>query len=326
MEIRMKTLTLVFCAVLLFSYAGNGLAQNYPTKPIRIIVPYTPGGTTDMLARLVGQKMTESWGQQVIVDNRPGASGIIGAELTVKSAPDGYTLLLATSTTLCTAPNLYSKVSYNSLKDFAPVTLLVRGPNYLVVHPSVPAKSVKELIALAKSKPGQLRFASSGNGTSQHLCGELFKSMAGVDLVHIPYKGSAPALTDLLSGQVSLMFENMPTILPHVQAGKVRGLALTDSKRWPSLPDVPTIAESGLPGFEIAGFYGIVAPAGTPKVIIAKLDKELSRIITLPDIRERMMKSGFEPSPSTPEAFTELIKQYDIKNSKIIKEAGIKVE
>ena len=326
MKTVQQFLALTLLAGLALAAVGNASAQDFPTKPIRIVVPYTPGGTTDNLARLCAQELTKAWGQPVIVDNRPGASGIIASQLVAEAAPDGYTLLLGTSTQLATNVALYPKLSYNPVKDFAPVAVLVKGYNVLVVHPSIPATSVKELIALAKSKPGQLNFATSGNGTSQHLSAELFKSMAGVNMMHIPYKGSAPALVDLLSGQVPVMFENILTVVPHIKAGSLRALAVTGAKRWPTLPDLPTIAEAGLPGYEISGFYGIVAPAGTPKPIVAKLNKELTRIISNPDLRERLLVQGFEPSPSTPDEFTELIKTYIAKNAQIVKEAGIKVD
>lgn len=326
MKTVQQFLALTLIAGLALGTVGNASAQDFPTKPIRIVVPYTPGGATDNLARLCAQELTKAWGQPVIVDNRPGASGIIASQFVAEAAPDGYTLLLGTSTQLATNVALYPKLSYNPVKDFAPVAVLVKGDNVLVVHPSVPATNVKEPIALAKAKPGQLNFATSGNGTSQHLSAELFKSMAGVDMMHIPYKGSAPALADLLSGQVPVMFENIITVVPHIKAGSLRALAVTGAKRWPTLPDLPTIAEAGLPGYEISGFYGIVAPAGTPKPIVAKLNKELTRIISNPNLRERLLIQGFEPSPSTPDEFTELIKTYIAKNAKIVKEAGIKVD
>jgi tripartite-type tricarboxylate transporter receptor subunit TctC len=325
----MKTLTRLWLAAvggtLLFNWAAAAFAQSYPNKPIRIVVPAPPGGTTDALARIVGQKLTESWGQAVVVDNRAGASGIIAAELTAKAVPDGYTLLLATSTTLATNAVMHSKLSYNPQKDFAPVSVLVTGPNLLVVHPSVPAKSVKELIVLAKSKPGKLTYATTGNGTSQHLSAELFKSMTGVDLVHVPYKGSGPAHTDLLGGRIDVMFENMPTALPHVQSGALRALAVTNPTRWPSLPEIPTIAEA-VPGYEIVAFYGIVAPAGTPRDIVSQLNLKLKEIITAPDIRDRLYGSGFQPSPTTPEEFRALIEEYTVKNAKVIKESGATID
>jgi tripartite-type tricarboxylate transporter receptor subunit TctC len=325
MKTFIRSLVAAVGGTLLVSWTAAAYAQGYPTKPIRIIVPAPPGGTTDALARIVGQKLTESWGQAVVVDNRAGASGIIAAELTAKAAADGYTLLLATSTTLATNTVMHSKLSYNPKKDFAPVSVLVTGPNLLVVHPSVPAKSVKELIALAKSKPGKLTYATTGNGTSQHLSAELFKSMAGVDLVHVPYKGSGPAHTDLLGGRIDVMFENMPTALPHVQSGALRALAVTNPKRWPSLPETPTIAET-VPGYEIVAFYGVVAPAGTPRDIVNQLNSKLKEIITAPDIRDRLYGSGFQPSPTTPQEFAALIDEYTAKNAKVIKESGTTID
>jgi tripartite-type tricarboxylate transporter receptor subunit TctC len=312
-------------STLILGWAAAASAQSYPNRPIRIIVPAPPGGTTDALARIVGQKLTESWGQAVVIDNRAGASGIIAAELTAKAPADGYTLLLATSTTLATNTVMHSKLPYNPKKDFSPVSVLVTGPNLLVVHPSVPAKSVKELIALAKSKPGKLTYATTGNGTSQHLSAELFKSMAGVDLVHVPYKGSGPAHTDLLSGRVDVMFENMPTALPHVQSGALRALAVTNPKRWPTLPDIPAVGET-VPGYEIVAFYGVVAPAGTPAEIVKQLNVKLKEIITASDIRDRLHGSGFLPSPTTPEEFRALIDEYTVKNAKVIKESGASID
>jgi tripartite-type tricarboxylate transporter receptor subunit TctC len=326
MRIIMRFVSLAFWGIIVLSSTGMAFGQNFPTKPMRIIVPYTPGGTTDNLARICGQKLTEAWGQPVIVDNRPGAGGIVGAELAARSAPDGHTLFLGTSASLATNVSLHKKLPYDPVKDFAPAALLAKGFNVLVVNPSVPAKNVKELIDLAKAKPGQLNFASSGNGSSQHLSGEYFKSMAGVDIVHVAYKGSAAALVDLRGGQVQMMFENIPTAMPHFKAGALRALAVTGAKRWPSLPEIPTIAESGLPGYELGGFYGLVAPAATPKPIIAKLNSELNRIIMNPELRDWMLNQGFEPSPMTPDEFSALIKNYIIKNAKIVKESGAKVE
>jgi tripartite-type tricarboxylate transporter receptor subunit TctC len=326
MRILKRIICLAFWGVMILDYTGMAFGQNFPTKPIRIIVPYTPGGTTDNLARICGQKLTEAWGQPVIVDNRPGGGGIVGAELAKRSAPDGHTLFLGTSASLATNVSLQKNLPYDPVKDFAPVALLAKGFNVLVVNPSVPAKNVLELIALAKAKPGQMNFASSGKGSSQHLSGEYFKSMAGIDIVHVAYKGSAAALVDLRSGQVQMMFENIPTAMPHFKAGALRALAVTGAKRWPSLPEIPTIAESGLPGYELGGFYSLVAPAATPKPIVAKLNNELNRIISSPELRDRLLDQGFEPSPMTPEEFSTLIKTYIIKNAKIVKESGIIIE
>lgn len=325
MNVLKSLISRALASLILCAPAASVLAENYPDKPIKILVPAPPGGTVDVLARLVGQKLTESWGQQVVVDNRAGASGIIAAEMAAKAPADGYTLLLATSTTLATNTILHSKLPYNPAKDFAPISVLVTGPNLLVVHPSVPAKSVKELIALAKARPGELSYASTGNGTSQHLSAELFKSMAGVDMVHVPYKGSAPAHQDLLSGRVTVMFENMPTALPHVQSGALRALAVTSSKAWPTLPDIPPVGNT-VPGYEIVAFYGVVAPAGTPREIVNKLNAKLKEVITGKDIRDRLYNSGFEPSPTTPEQFTALIEEYTVKNAKVIKESGTKID
>jgi tripartite-type tricarboxylate transporter receptor subunit TctC len=325
MKAKLNLGSFILCGALSFSTAMSASAQNYPEKPIKIVVPNPAGGTVDTLARLIGQKLSESWGQPVIVDNRPGASGAIAAEMTAKAPADGYTLLLATSTTLATNTILYKNLSYNPTKDFAPISVIVTGPNLLVVHPSVPAKSVKELIALAKSKPGELNYASAGNGSSQHLSAELFKSMAGVDMVHVPYKGSAPALNDLLTGRVSVMFENMPTALPHIKAGSLRVLAITNPKPWPTLPEVAAVADT-VPGYEVVAFYGMVAPAGTPKEIIDKLSVKLKEVITAPDIRDRLYGAGFQPSPTTPEQFKALIDEYTVKNAKVIKDSGAKID
>src|SRR5438552_13835540 len=242
-------------------------AQTYPTRPIRLVVPFPAGGTTDILAREVGQRLSMTLGQPVVIDNRPGAAGNIGADLVAKSAPDGYTLLMGTVGTHAINASLYAKMPYDHVKDFAPIILVAGVPNVLVVNPSLPVNSVQELIAYAKANPGKLNFASSGPGTSIHLSGELFKVMAGVQMTHVPYKGSAPALQDLLGGQVQLMFDNLPPSLPHIKAGKLRALAVTSVARSPALPDVPTIAESGLPGFEASSWFGILVPAGTPSAI-----------------------------------------------------------
>ena len=298
----------------------------YPGKPVRIVVPFPAGGTTDILARAVAQKLTETGGQPVLVDNRPGAGGNIGAELVAKSAPDGYTLLMGTVGTHAINPGLYAKMPYDHQRDFAPVILVAGVPNVLVVNPAVPVNSVQELIAYAKANPGKLNFASSGSGTSIHLSGELFKTMSGVQMTHIPYKGSSPALTDLLGGQVQLMFDNLPSALPHIRAGKLRALAVTSAQRAPALPDVPTVAEAGLPGFEASSWFGLLAPAGTPKDIIAKLNAEVAKWLATPEARDKLTVQGANAVGNSPEEFTQFIAAETIKWQKVIKDSGAKVE
>jgi tripartite-type tricarboxylate transporter receptor subunit TctC len=302
--------------------AGGAQAQTYPSKPIRLVVPFPPGGTTDILARTVGQKMTENWGQPVVIDNRPGAGGNIGSDLVAKAAPDGYTLLMATISTHAINVSLYKNLPFDSVRDFAPVSRIGTLPNILIVHPSVPVKSVKELIELAKSKPGELNFASSGVGTSLHLSGELFNSMAGVKLVHVPYKGSSPALADLLGGQVKIMFDNLPSALPHVKAGKLKPLAVTSAKRATVLPEVPTVMESGLPGFEVTSWFAIFVPAKTPTEIVAKLNGEIVKILNSGDVKEKLAQIGVDPAPTTPEALAAFAKAETEKWGKVVKATG----
>jgi len=326
MKIKLGLRVLALSIAMPFLTFGAVFAQGYPNKPIRLIVPWSAGGSTDIFARIIGQKLTESLGQQVVVDNRPGASGIIGFEAAAKAAPDGYTIVMGASG-FTTNTSMYSKLPYDAVKDFAPVSLMALAANLLVVHPSVQAESVKELIALAKSKPGQLNFASSSHGSTAHLAGELFKTMAGVDIVHIPYKGSAPAMVDLLGGHVSLMFDPIPSVLPHVKAGKLRLLAVTSDKRLPELPNVPTVAESGLPGFEIGPWFGVLAPAGTSKEIITKLNTEIVKIMHMPDVKERLSSQGFTAIiGSTPEQFADFIKADIAKWAKVVKDAGIRID
>jgi len=324
-KVKLGLTVLALCGAVLCIDVGTALAQSYPSKPIRLIVPWTAGGATDIFARIIGQKLTEGWGQQVVVDNRPGASGIIGFEIAARAVPDGYTILLAAQP-FTVNTSLFSKLPYDVVKDFAPVTLMAYTTNILVVHPAVPAESVSELITLAKSKPGQLNFASMGSATTGHLLGEMFKIMAGVDMVHIPYKGSAPAMTDLLGGRVSLMFDTVPSAMPHVKAGKLRALAVTSAKRSPLVPDLPTVAESGLPGFESAPWYGAVVPAGTPKEIITKLYTEIVKILNMPDVKDRLSNYGYTIIGSTPEQFADFIKTDMAKWAKVIKDAGIHVD
>lgn len=321
MRFQAKFFALLLCFVTSFAYA-----QSYPNKPVRMVVPFPPGGTTDILARAVGQKLSESWGQQVLIDNRPGAGGNIGTDIVAKSAPDGYTLLMGTVGTHSINASLYGKLPFDPIKDFAPVTLVASVPNVLVVNSTVDAKSVKELIALAKSKPGQLTFASSGNGTSIHLAGELFKTMTGTAMLHIPYKGSAPAITDLLGGQTNMMFDNLPSAMPHIKSGKLRALAVTSVSRSPASPDTPTIAESGIPGYEASSWFGVLAPAGTPKDVIARIHADIVKALNTPEIKERLSGQGAEPVGNTPEQFAQHIKSETIKWAKVVKDSGAKVD
>jgi tripartite-type tricarboxylate transporter receptor subunit TctC len=322
----MKLLHKLMLALALVATAAGAQAQNYPNKPIRLVCPFPPGGAVDIASRQVAQALSQQLGQPVTVDNRPGAGGNIGAEIVAKSAPDGYTLLMATSNILAINPALYSKVPFDSIKDFAPISLVVSLNNVLVLNPGVPYKSVQEVIAAAKAQPGKLTYASAGNGTSIHLSGELFKSMAGVDMLHIPYKGSAPAVADLLAGQVNMMFDNIPSSLPQIKAGKLRALAVTGSKRAHSLPDLPTIAEAAIPGYESYVWFGVVAPAGTPPEIIKRLNAELVKAAAAPEFRDRLMGQGYDVLSSTPEQMTASIRSEMAKWSAIVKASGARVD
>ncbi|HYQ99215.1 MAG TPA: tripartite tricarboxylate transporter substrate binding protein, partial [Casimicrobiaceae bacterium] len=293
---------------------------------VRLVVPFTPGGSTDILARAVGQKLSESWGQPVVVDNRPGAGGIIGMETVAKSAPDGYTLVMGHIGTLAANPALYKTLPYDPVKDFAPVTLIARVPNVLVVGPAVPSRSVAELIALAKAKPGKLDYGSGGNGSAAHLATEYFKLKAGVDLQHIPYKGTAPALQDLLGGQIALMITGLPPVLPHVKAGKLRILGVASAQRLRQFPEIPTIAESGVPGFEATQWYGILAPAATPKEIVAKLNREFVKALRDPAVGEKLAGEGADPVGDTPGEFAAFIASEIDLWGKVIRATGAKAE
>ncbi|TMS58443.1 tripartite tricarboxylate transporter substrate binding protein [Imbroritus primus] len=301
-------------------------ADKYPNKPVTIIVPFSAGGTTDILARIVGVKLGETLGETVIIDNRPGAGGNIGAAMVAKAKPDGYTLLMGTVGTHAINQTLYPKLNFDPIKDFAPLTRVANLPNLLVVHPSVPAKNVQELIAYAKANPGKLNFGSSGNGSSIHLSGELFKNMTGIDMQHVPYKGSAPAVTDLLGGQISMMFDNMPSAIQHVKSGKLRPLAVTTAKRSPALPNVPTIAESGVKGYEATSWFGLLAPAGTPPAIINRLNADLVKILAMPDVKKQMAEQGAEAYSETPAAFAGFIKSETAKWAKVVKASGAVVD
>jgi tripartite-type tricarboxylate transporter receptor subunit TctC len=305
---------------------AHAQAPAYPTKPVRIVVPFPAAGTTDILARAIAQRLSEVEGQPFIVDNRPGAGGNIGAELVAKSAPDGYTLLMGTVGTHAINPGLYPKMPYDHVKDFAPVLLVAGVPNVLVVYPGLPVHTVQELIAYAKANPGKLNFASSGAGTSIHLSGELFKSVTGVQIQHIPYKGSAPALQDLVGGQVQLMFDNLPSSLALIKSGKLRALAVTSATRSPALPDVPTVAESGLPGFEASSWFGLLAPAGTPAAVVARINADGDKWLATPEAREKLTAQGANVAGGTPEDFVKFIAAETSKWAKVVKESGAKVE
>lgn len=298
--------------------------QAYPVKPLRMVVGYPPGGPTDVLARIVAQKLGESWGQQVIVDNRPGASGMIGAELAARAAPDGYTLLMV-PVTYAVTPSLFPKMAYDAEKDLAPVAQVAAAPFMLVVHPTLPVKTVKDLIALARSRPGQLNYASASTGGMPHLAGELFNTMTGVKMVHIPYKGAAPATTDLVSGQVSLMFNNMLSAMPHVKSGRLRAVAVTSTKRSAAVPELPAIAET-VPGYEASGWYGALAPAATPRDIINKLNAEMNRVMRLPDVMQRLAGDGVEAVGATPEQFAGYLRREIAKWGKVVRASGAKAD
>jgi tripartite-type tricarboxylate transporter receptor subunit TctC len=313
----------LWCSLLLLMVAQPAIAQPYPNRPIRLVIPYPPGGPTDFVGRTVAQKLSQFLGQQVVVDNRPGAGTIIGSELVARAAPDGYTLLFGTGGGTFLAPLMLPKVPYDPLRDFAPVAMLVMSPQVLVVHPSVAANSVSELVALAKAKPGALNFASVGNGTSPHLGGELLQSLTGTKLVHVPYKGTAPAMTDLISGQVHLMFSSMPTVLAHVKSGRLRLLGTGGTRRSAVIGETPTIAET-VPGFELVTWYGIFGPARTPAHIAKRLNVEIEKVLTDPDSRDRLTAQGLEPAIMSPEELKRYAEQDVSRWSRLIKAAGIK--
>ena len=301
-------------------------ATAFPNKPIRIIVAYTPAGTTDILARAIGQKMSETWGQPVIIDNRAGAAGNIGTEVAARATPDGHTLLMGTAGTHGINVSLYRKLSWHPVNDFAPVSLSAMVPNIMGVNNALPVKNVREFVAYAKANPGKLSYGSPGNGSTAHLSMELFKSMTGSTIVHIPYKGSAGVLTDVMGGQIAVTIDNMPPYIPQVKAGKIRALAVSTGKRSSAMPDLPTIAEAGVPGYEAGAWFGLLAPAGTPKPIVAQLSAESARIIKLPDVSKRVSELGADPVGSTPEQFAELIKTEIAKWAKVIKDANVELQ
>ena len=317
------TTLLAFSAAGVFAQPAPG--QGYPVKAIRVIAGFPPGSGADITARVIGARLGDALGQQIVVDNRPGAASNIAADLAAKSPPDGYTLFIGTVANTINA-TLYSKLPFDFARDFAPVALTTAAPNVLVVHPSVPAKSVKELIALAKSRPGQLNFASAGTGTAPHLSGELFNAMAGVRMVHIPYKGSPPAVTDLLAGEVALMFSPSSTVLPHVKTGRLRALAVSTATRLPSLPELPTVAESGLKGYETITWFGFVAPARTPPAVVARLNAEIVKVLALPEVRNLFASQGIETLGGTPDHFASYIRDEIAKWAKVIRLSGAKAD
>ena len=309
----------------LASAAFAQVAPSYPTRPIKIVVPFAPGGTTDMLARLVGQRLTQSWGQPVVVENKPGAGATLGADIVAKSAPDGYTLLMGAAHHTI-AQKVYAKIPYQFDRDFAPITMVAMVPNMVVINSDVPAKTIGEFITLAKSQPGKFNYGSAGAGTAHHLIGEMFKMRAGVELIHVPYKGSAPAVADLLSGQVQLMFDTVTSGLPQVKAGKLRALAVTTAKRSSAMPDVPALAESALPGFDVGTWFGLLAPAGTPPAIVQKLNTEIVKIIQQPDVRKQMLEAGSEPMGNTSQQMAAQIKAELDAFETVVKQIKLVVE
>ena len=320
-----RPVILLATIALAISSAGAS-AQNFPTRPIRFLVGFAPGGSTDIVARLIAQKMSETVGQQVVVDNRTGAGGIIAAEILAKAPPDGHTIFACTTGNFAIQPFLYKSLPFNPDRDLVPVTQTGSLPYIIVVHPSLPVRNIKEFIAFAKARPGQLNFASSGVGSASHLSPEMFKSMAGIDLIHVPYKGTGQALGDLLAGQVVMMFDQPVSTLPHVKAGKLKVLAITSSRRFPTLPEIPTVAESGIPGFEAISWAGVCTSPGTPKEIINRLQSEIAKVLKLPDVRDRLLRDGIEPVGNTPEQFQAHIEREKVKWGKVVRDSGARAD
>jgi len=311
-------------AALLLLVASTAFAQTYPSKPVRFVVPYAAGGATDLIARVIGERLSAGLGQPFVIDNRPGAATLLGAQIVAKAEPDGYTLLMATSTTLAINASLYKTLPYDPVKDFAPISLAIQHPFVLLVDPKLPAHNVRELVALAKSKPGQLAYASGGSGSFPHLAMALFQTMTGIDVIHVPYKGSAPALTDLMGGQIAMMFDN--TALNYVKGGKIRALAVTTKDRLSVMPDVPTLQEAGVPGYELAAWQGVVAPAGTSRAVVERLNTEIVKLLHEPDTARRLTGDGGQIITSTPDQFAAYIKSEIGRFAKIVKDSGAKVE
>jgi tripartite-type tricarboxylate transporter receptor subunit TctC len=317
-----RLLLIAACAL----HAGAVLAQAYPSKSVRMVVGFPPGGGTDVVARVIAQKLTEWWGQPVTVENRAGATGTIGADAVAKSPADGYTLIMGHVNSTGIAPNLFLKLPYDPIKDFAAVAYVGYVPNVLAVHPSVNVKSVKELVALLKANPGKYNYASSGNGSTQHLAGEMFKQLTGTSIVHVPYKGSGDAIKDLLAGVVAMNFDTMPPVMPHIQAGKLRGLAISTPKRLPQLPDVPTFLEEGITGFDVANWYGVMAPAGTPREIVQRLNADINKAMQVPEVRARLESVGTQMREQSAAEFEAYMRAEVAKYAKLIKDTGVRIE
>jgi tripartite-type tricarboxylate transporter receptor subunit TctC len=301
-------------------------AQAYPSRPVKLVVPFPPGGSLDITGRLIAQRLSEMWGQSVVVENKPGAGGNIGADFVAKSPPDGYTILLGALSTHAVNPNLYAKMPYDAVKDFAPITLIATTPNVLVVNAATPVNNVREFVAWTKANPGKLAFGSGSNGSAGHLAGELYKVDTGTDAVHVPFKGGAPATQALLAGDTQFMFDNLANAMAQVKAGKLKALAVTTAERSKLVPELPTMAEAGLPGFDISTWYGLFAPAGTPMAIVAKWNADVTKILTTPDVRAKLMADGAEPAPDSPEQFAQMIARELAKYARIVKASGAKVD
>lgn len=315
------------CGMLALSIASSGaMAQVYPAKPVRILVGTAPGGPIDLVGRITAQRLTQALGQNFIVENRAGAGGTITTELVARATPDGYTLLTASAATLCVTPHLYSKIGYDTLRDFAPISTVASVAFLMIVHPALPAKTVKEFIALAKSKPGQLFYGSAGSGSVTHLAPELFRSMAGVQVTHVPYKGAGPALIDLMSGQLQFMFNSIPTTVPHISSGRLRALAVSSLMRSQQLPDLPTISESGVPGYDATTWFGLVAPAGTPQDIVMRLNGVILKDLSDPAVRKTLLTQGLDPMGHTPDAFSKFLREELVKWGKVVKISGAKLD
>ena len=321
-----RILALASCALTVALLTGTAAAQSFPSKQVRIIVGLAPGGTTDLVSRILAQKLTEAWGQNVIVDNRPGASGMIGGDLVAKAAPDGYTLLITPQTSIAVAPALYGKAPYDAAKDFATITLVGSTPLLMVVHPSFPPKTFAEFAVLAKKSGNKLTFGSGGIGSSPHMAGELLSAQLGIRMNHVPYKGENPAIADTIGGQIPIMFANLPVAVPHVKTGKLRGLANTAATRSPLAPEIPTVAESGFKDYAIATWYGFLGPAGLPPELIARLQRDVSRIVNQPDNRERLVNMGVDIIANSSDEFAAYLRAEIARYTKVIKDAGIKVE